>query len=144
MLSINFPKPDFRIRTENAKEQIFDTIRKRWVRLSPEEWVRQNFINYLIQVKNYPPSLISVEKEILLNEVKKRYDIVVYKNAQPWLIIECKEMNVQLDNNVLNQVLRYNSSIVAPYFIITNGKQNFGWKIENANIISIDVLPDWL
>ncbi|WP_082915144.1 type I restriction enzyme HsdR N-terminal domain-containing protein [Arachidicoccus ginsenosidimutans] len=143
MLSINFPKPDFKIKGNQGEEQIFDGIRKRWLRLTPEEWVRQNFIQYLIKEKKYPASLISVEKEIVLGEMKKRYDIVVYKDTQPWVIVECKEMNVQLNEKVLNQLLRYNATIVAPYLIITNGKQSFGWKIENGNFIEMDELPEW-
>lgn len=144
MLSIQFPQPDFRIRTVESKEQIFDRIRKRWVRLTNEEWVRQNFINYLIQVKKYPASIISIEKEIIFNELKKRYDIVVYKEAKPWLIVECKEMDVQLSNNVLNQLLHYNSILIAPFIAITNGKQSFAWSIVRSDFVELKDLPDWI
>ena len=143
MLQIQFPEPDFKIKLVDGREQIFDTIRKRWVRLTNEEWVRQNFIQYLVRNKNYPASLISIEKEIVLHEVKKRYDIAVYKNAIPWLLVECKEMNVPLTENVLHQLLRYNANMLAEYLVITNGKQTFGWKILNGNFVEIDVLPDW-
>jgi hypothetical protein len=143
MLSIQFSEPDFKVKLVDGKEQIFDRIRKRWVRLTNEEWVRQNFINYLIYIKKYPASLISVEKEIVLHEVKKRYDIVVYKNAIPWLLAECKEMNVPLTENVLHQLLRYNANVLAEYLVITNGKQTFGWKIGNGNFVEIDALPVW-
>ncbi|MDE1193337.1 MAG: type I restriction enzyme HsdR N-terminal domain-containing protein [Arachidicoccus sp.] len=143
MLSIQFPEPDFNIRTIDGKEHIFDNVRKRWVRLTNEEWVRQNFIRYLTDVKNYPASLISVEKEITLHELKKRYDIAVYKKSVPWLLVECKEMNVPITENVLDQLLRYNYNITATYLVITNGNQSFGWKIEKGNFIEINVLPDW-
>lgn len=143
MLSVQFPEPDFNVRTTDGKEQIFDTIRKRWVRLTNEEWVRQNFIQYLVRNKSYPASLISIEKEIVLHEVKKRYDIAVYKNASPWLLVECKEMNVPLTEKVLHQILRYNTHVLAHYLVITSGRQTFGWKIENRNFVEIDVLPDW-
>jgi len=143
MLSIHFPEPGFKIKTVEGKEQIFDPIRKRWVRLTNEEWVRQNFINYLIRIKNYPASLISIEKEIVLNEVRKRYDIAVYKNEKPWLLVECKEMNVPLTENVLHQLLRYNAHVLAAYLVVTNGKQSFGWNIRDRNFVEIDVLPEW-
>ena len=91
MLMINYPEPSFRVKTEKGKECIFDPHRRKWLILTPEEWVRQNFIQYLIQVMNYPASLIALEKEIWLGEMKKRFDILVYnKDHQPWMIVECK------------------------------------------------------
>ena len=77
MLSINYPEPDFRIKKEEGKEFIFDALRRKWLLLTPEEWVRQNFIQYLIKIKKYPSSLIAIEKEIQLGELKKRFDILV-------------------------------------------------------------------
>ena len=95
MIKIEYPAYEPKIKKEADKESIFDEVRKQWVVLTPEEWVRQNFLQYLIQVKKYPASLIAVEKEILLGDIKKRFDIVVYdKNHQPLMIIECKEMSV--------------------------------------------------
>ena len=143
MLSVHFPKPDFKIRTSEGKEQIFDPIRKRWVRLTNEEWVRQNFIQYLIKEKNYPAALISVEKEIVLGELKKRYDIAVYNCAKPWLLAECKEPDVPLSEKTLHQTLRYNANVQAAYLVITNGKQTFAWAIAGGNFIAIDELPLW-
>src|SRR5215510_128558 len=100
MLQITFPQHSFRIKEENNKHLIFDEVRRLWVTLTPEEWVRQNFLQYLISVKNYFPSLISVEKIIKVGELKKRYDIVVYKNNLPWMIIECKKVNVPINTAV--------------------------------------------
>ena len=76
---------------------IFDEYRKQWLHTYTEEWVRQNFLQYLVQVKRYPASLIAVEKEIYLGDLKKRFDIVVYKESKPWMIVECKEMKVPLN-----------------------------------------------
>ncbi|MGF7232941.1 type I restriction enzyme HsdR N-terminal domain-containing protein [Arachidicoccus sp.] len=143
MLSVNFPPPNFKIKKVEDKEQIWDPSRKKWVRLTPEEWVRQNFIQFLVEEKKYPASLISIEKTIRLGEMKKRYDIVVFKNALPWLIIECKEMNVPLSENVAQQILRYNSTMLAPYLIITNGREHFGWEINEGRGMSLTELPDW-
>ncbi len=124
------------------QELIFDGIRKKWVALTPEEWVRQNFLNYLIRVKKYPASLIAVEKEIKLGDLIKRFDIVVYnKNSKPWMIIECKEMNVPLDTSVLDQVLRYNITLQVPYLVITNGNYCRALSFEKHTMIEIDEMP---
>lgn len=142
MIKIEYPEYQPRIKKENDKEFIFDEVRKRWVALTPEEWVRQNFLQYLIQVKKYPASLIAVEREIRLGEMKKRFDIVVFdRNSTPWMIIECKEMNVPLDNEVLDQVLRYNQSLQVPYLIITNGSYCMAMKISNVEMNEITELP---
>lgn len=122
MLKIAFPPYQPKIKREQDKEFIFDEIRKRWVLLTPEEWVRQNFLQYLIHVKKIPASLIAVEKQIQLNELKKRFDIVVFDTkGLPWMIVECKAMEVPLDERVLHQILRYNASLQVQYLVITNG-----------------------
>lgn len=126
MIAISFPPPDFKITREGAKELIFDRYRKKYVVLTPEEWVRQNFLNYLVKVLQYPASLIGIEKEIFLGEMKKRYDIVIYNRAmQPWMLVECKEMNVPLSEHTMQQVIRYNMVIPATYLVITNGTYTF-------------------
>lgn len=129
MIKIEYPPYQPRIRKEDGKEFIFDGIRKKWVILTPEEWVRQNFLQYLLQVKYYPASLIAVEKEITLADTKKRFDIVVYSSThQPYMIVECKEMNVALDNSTLDQVLRYNINLQVEHLIITNGSYCFAFS----------------
>ena len=120
-----------------------DVIRKKWVRLTPEEWVRQNWIQYLIKTKNYPPSLLSVEKEIRLGELKKRCDVVVYKNDVPWMIVECKQPDVALSNSTLMQVLQYNMVNQCAYLIITNGSSSKGWQIQNGQAEEISEIPNW-
>ncbi len=121
MIKIIYPDKKPSIKSEKDKEVIFCIIRKRWYIITPEEWVRQNFLNYLIKVLNYPAALIAVEKKIEMGEVKKRFDIVVYKDAEAFLIVECKEMNVPLSESTLRQVLNYNSTIQAPFMVVTNG-----------------------
>lgn len=143
MIKIEYPPYQPKIKKEAGREMIFDEIRKRWVVLTPEEWVRQNFLQHLTSVKNYPASLIAVEKEIKLGELKKRFDIVVYdKSTKPWMIVECKEMNVSLDRSVLEQVLRYNLSLQVPYLVITNGSYCLAAVIRNNGLIEIDGLPE--
>mgnify|MGYP003519550589 CR=1 FL=1 len=139
---INYPEPAFRIKTENSRNLIFDSLRKKWVVLTPEEWVRQNFVQYLLQVKNYPASLIALEKEIKLGELKKRFDILVYDNKhQPWMMIECKAGEVKLDEKVLEQILRYNISVPVEYIVITNGAATYAWQRQTNNFELIDELP---
>jgi hypothetical protein len=143
MIKINYPKYQPKIKNENNKELIFDEVRKRWVILTPEEWVRQNFLQYLIHVKKYPAALIAVEKEIQLGELKKRFDIVVYDKASaPWMIIECKEMKVDLDKKVLDQILRYNITLQVPYLVITNGSHCMAFECVNNLLKELKELPD--
>ncbi len=143
MIKIDYPTHDFRIKEENGKEWIFDEMRKQWVRLTPEEWVRQNMLQYLIQVKKYPSSLIAIEKEITLGDLKKRFDILIYKASKPWMIIECKEMNVMLNDSVLRQALNYNISIQADFIVITNGTGNYGFALQNGKAETILEFPDF-
>lgn len=144
MIKIEYPAYDFKIKKENNAEYIFDSMRKQWLLLMPEEWVRQNFLRYIVQVKKYPSSLIAIEKEIYLGELKKRCDIVVYnRNALPWMIIECKEMNVTLNSKVLEQVLRYHITLPATYLVITNGSYCFGFEKREGKFYEIDELPGY-
>lgn len=139
---INYPEPEFRLKKENERELIFDSIRKRWVVLTPEEWVRQNFISYLIKSENYPSALIAVEKELMLGERKKRFDILLYDmQHQPWMMIECKSMDVQLNDEVLQQLLRYHISVPARYLLITNGNNCYGWEKSKNQLESISSFP---
>lgn len=129
------------IKTENGKELIFCIIRKRWFIITPEEWVRQNFVLYLIHSLQYPASLITVEKQLLLSELKKRFDIVIYKDSIPFMIVECKEMNVPLSETTISQVLNYNSCIQAPYIVVTNGSYCAGFIKKENRFVEIETLP---
>ena len=131
MIAVQYPEPKFKMKNENGRQYIFDSIRKVWLLLTEEEWVRQNFVNYLITQLKYPSAVIAIEKEISLNDLKKRFDILVYdKQHKPWMLIECKEPKVNLSEDVLQQVLRYNISVPAEYIVITNGNTTVGWKKE--------------
>ena len=144
MIQVEYPKFAHQIKSLDQKEQIFDPIRKIWVRLSPEEWVRQNFLQVLVQYQEVPASLIAIEKEIKWGETKKRFDILVYKDTKPWLIVECKEMNVPLSESVLQQVLHYNSKLETDYMIITNGNDTFGFDIRNDQPTVLYSLPNFV
>jgi len=145
MIIVQFPKPQFRIKNENDRRFIFDTIRKTWVQLTEEEWVRQNFVSYLVNALLYPKTLIAVEKEIRLYDLKKRFDILVYdKDYKPWMIVECKAPSVKLSEDVLQQALRYNISVPVDYIIITNGNSTAGWKKESEGLALLQELPRWM
>ncbi len=143
MPAIQFPPFRFKIQQQQGREYIFDEVRRKWVRLTPEEWVRQNVLQYLLQVMHYPAALLAIEKEIHLGELRKRCDVVVYKNAQPWMVIECKEMNVPLNESVLMQLLRYNTAFGCTYLVITNGSYTWSWEIKDGNATEIMELPAW-
>jgi len=143
MIKINYPSYPFKIETREDKEYIFDPLRKKWIRLTPEEWVRQNFLQYLIQVMQYPAALIAVEKEIQIGELKKRFDILVYKDDHPWLLIECKEMNVPISESVMQQLLRYQITVQADYLIVTNGNETRGIGKEKDQITVLNAIPSY-
>src|SRR2546423_12238109 len=129
MIPVNFPEPVFRFKKEDGAEFIFDIIRKQWLGLNEEEWVRQNFVQFLVQEMKYPVTLIALEKEIMLGELKKRFDILVYdKDHKPWMIVECKARAIHLSDSTLQQALRYNISVPVSFLIITNGHYTYGWE----------------
>ena len=144
MIKIEYPKHQFKIKKENNIELIFDAYRKRWMVLTPEEWVRQNILQYFTEIKKYPAKLIAVEKEVSLGELKKRCDVVVYdRNSLPWMIIECKEMNTKIDTKVLEQILRYHITLPAKYLVITNGSYCFGFEKRKGQFFEIDEMPEF-
>jgi len=143
MIKIEYPEPRFRTRSEGNKDYIFDEFRKRWIQISPEEWVRQNFLQWLVQIKKIPASLIAVEKEIRVGELRKRCDIVVYKSAVPWMIIECKESEVQLNEGVIKQILNYNIALRVSYLIITNGTETFAFELKEGKMVLLNEIPDF-
>lgn len=143
MISINYPKYPFKIQKEAGKDCIFDPLRKVWIVLTPEEWVRQNFIQYLIQVKQYPATLIAIEKTIQLGELKKRFDIVVYKEDKPWMLIECKEANVTISEKTLEQILQYQQIIEATFLVMTNGHNTYVAQIKTGKLHYLQSLPEY-
>jgi hypothetical protein len=131
---LNLPEYSFRIRKLNDKEQIFDEIRKRFVALTPEEWVRQNFIKYLVTEKQYPASLIAVEGALKLYKRRKRTDVVIYNNlGKPLLIVECKAPEVMINQEVFDQIVRYNMALDVKYLILTNGINHYSCVIDHKH-----------
>jgi len=142
MIKINFPSHPFKTKKENEREYIFDEVRRLWVRLSPEEWVRQNFLQYLTREKNYPSSLVAVEREMKLGELSKRFDILVFdQDAKPFMMVECKSMQVDLSERVLDQIVRYNLAIPVSILIVTNGTYTFGFRIGSGGAEALTEIP---
>ncbi len=145
MIKIYYPHYPFKIKEEEiGKEFIFDELRRQWIRLTPEEWVRQNFVQYLVQIKKYPASYIAVERKMKLGEMNKRFDLLVFDSAaRPWMMIECKAMNIALDKTVLWQVLHYNIAIPVKYLVVTNGEACYGYVKGVMDFEQIPVLPSY-
>ena len=139
-LPLKYPLFNTKLKKQKDQTCIFDEVRKKWLILSPEEWVRQHLIHFLINQKKYPASLISIEKEIILNSLKKRYDVVVYnKQLIPIIVIECKAPYIELDRSVVEQALRYNLIIKANYLMISNGVSDLTFNNLNQQVN----LPDY-
>lgn len=131
MQHLNFPTYSFRFKNSENKRLIFDDIRKKFVVLQPEEWVRQHCIQFLMQVKNYPKTLINVEKELSINTLKKRYDIVVFNtDGSIHLIVECKAPKISIDQTTFDQVARYNLELNASYLMVTNGINHYYCQMD--------------
>ncbi|HAF30996.1 MAG TPA: restriction endonuclease subunit R [Bacteroidales bacterium] len=146
MKSLNLPTYSFNIKLIEQRKYIFDFIRKKFVILTPEEWVRQNFLRFLVEEKKYPASLIAVEMEFKLNKLSKRSDAVVYnKQSKPFLIIEFKAPEVKIDQKVFDQIARYNMKLNVDYLIVSNGLDHFCCKInaENNDYLFLKDVPEF-
>ncbi|PCH78135.1 MAG: restriction endonuclease subunit R [Flavobacteriaceae bacterium] len=135
MQQLNLPPYKLKVKSSENKLLIFDIVRKKYIVLTPEEWVRQHYIHYLVQEKKYPISLIAVEKQLKVNTRTKRTDIVIYnRQGTPEIIVECKAPSIKISQHVFDQIARYNMELKAPYLIVTNGmfhyycRQNFEKK----------------
>lgn len=130
MIPLNLPNYTFKLKEENGKHYIFDEIRKKYLVLTPEEWVRQNFVKFLVDQKKTPSSLVVIEKGLKLNELSKRADLLVYKNSSPILMVECKAPTVKITQDTFDQISRYNLTFKVPYLIVTNGLAHYCCKID--------------
>jgi type I site-specific restriction endonuclease len=134
MEPLNLPTYLFRIKEDKGKKYIFDEIRRRYVLLTPEEWVRQHMVNFLVTEKSFPRQLISVEKGFHQNRNKQRYDLLVHnRQGEPLMIVECKAPGVEINQHVFDQAGRYNNKHKAVYMLITNGTKHYCCLINMAN-----------
>ena len=146
MQKLNFPAYTFRFKNSENKVAIFDVIRKKFIILTPEEWVRQHTVQFLLEEKKYPKSYINVEKLIKVNDTSKRYDIAVFKpNGELFLLIECKAPEVAISQNTFDQIARYNLKLKAEYLMVTNGLNHYFCQMdfENEKYVFLKELPNF-
>lgn len=135
MINLNLPSYSFKIKNKENKLYIFDIIRKKNIMLTPEEWVRQHFIHFLIEEKKYPKSLIAIEKQLIINDLVKRTDILIFdKNGLPNIIVECKSPSIKISQDTFDQIARYNLKLQAKYLIVTNGLQHYYCKMDHKKM----------
>ena len=126
MTPLNLPSQEFKIKKSDGKVWIFDGVRKKFVVLTPEEWVRQHFIHYLIEQQYYPKALFRIEGSLHYNQMQKRSDILIYdRKGKPWMLVECKSPSIKLTQKAFNQVAIYNMTIGAKYLAVTNGMVHY-------------------
>jgi hypothetical protein len=146
MQKLNFPVYSFRFKNSENKVSIFDEIRKKFILLTPEEWVRQHVVQFLLQDKKYPKSYINVEKLIKINDLSKRYDGVVFQpNGDIFLLIECKAPEVPISQQTFDQIARYNLVLKAKYLMVTNGLNHYFCQMdfENEKYVFLKELPEY-
>ncbi len=146
MHRLNLPDYPSKTRIVDGQQQIFDEVRKKYVALIPEEWVRQQFIGYLLNDRKYPKSLIAVEHPLTINGVNHRADIVVFKSdGKPLVVVECKAPEVSITQSVLQQISRYNILFKAPILILTNGLFHFCVQIdfESSTSRQLTAIPSY-
>ncbi|MEQ8623889.1 MAG: type I restriction enzyme HsdR N-terminal domain-containing protein [Vicingaceae bacterium] len=144
MKKLNLPAYEFKLKQEGKKTKIFDALRKKELVLTPEEWVRQHVVHFLIEERNFPKGLIALEKSLKLNGLTKRTDILIYgKNGKPLFMVECKAPEIKITQKVFDQISRYNISLNLPYLMVTNGLEHFCAKIDfiDRNVSFLKEIP---
>ena len=143
---LNLPNAALKTKLVEGTTQVFDAVRKKYLILTPEEWVRQHFIHYLNKEKNYPFGLMGVEKMVKYNSLKTRADIVLYTaDGKPNVIVECKAPNVEITQDAFNQIAKYNYKLRVKYLVVTNGLQHFCCEMdyENNKITFLEEIPEY-
>lgn len=144
MKQLNLPQYTFKIIVHEGSEMILDPVRRKYVRLTPEEWVRQNFIQYLVNEGKYPLGLMGVEVMFMLNKMRRRIDILVHdRSGKPVMMVECKEPELRIDEKVFDQIVCYNMVLQVPYIIVTNGIVHYACKLdtEKPGYDYLNVIP---
>ncbi|HZK96245.1 MAG TPA: type I restriction enzyme HsdR N-terminal domain-containing protein [Prolixibacteraceae bacterium] len=144
---LNLPQYSFRIKDKLDKKLIFDGFRRRWVALTPEEWVRQNFVRFLTEEKHYPASLVAIERSLRMNQRDFRTDIVLFsKSGNPLIVVECKAPEVKISQQVFDQIARYNLDLRVSYLIVTNGLNHYCCRFDQSELTYtfLPEIPDYL
>jgi len=143
---LNLPSYEFRFKKEDGQDRIFDEVRKKYVALTPEEWVRQNIVRFMIVEKSVPAGLIILEKQLVMNTMTRRPDVLIHdKYGKPVMIIECKAPDIKIAQNTFDQIARYNSVVRVPYLMVTNGLKHYCCMMdyENNNYIFLKDIPSY-
>jgi type I site-specific restriction endonuclease len=146
MQQLNLPLAELKTRTLNGKTEVFDHVRRSYVTLTPEEWVRQHFIHYLIADRLVTEGLIAVEKQIKVNRLSKRCDIVVhFPNGKPVMVVECKAPHIRITKDTFNQAIRYNLALNIRYIVLTNGMNHFCFELdyEKQSYVQMNFIPSY-
>ncbi|MDR2909769.1 MAG: type I restriction enzyme HsdR N-terminal domain-containing protein [Bacteroidales bacterium] len=147
MQRLNLPECPLKIKNKNGKFMVFDVIRKKFVVLTPEEWVRQHFIHFLVREKRYPQALVAVEKQLIENSQFRRFDLLAYnRKGEPLLIAEFKAPGVNITQKTFDQVVRYNMSLKVRYIVVSNGLQHFACEIfyEKNSFTFLKEIPEFI
>jgi len=147
MLPLKLPAYAYKIKLSAGNYLIFDSIRRKYVNLTPEEWVRQHFINYLVAHLHYPKSLVAVERGTVYNQLAKRTDVCVYApDGQPLLLVECKAAQVPITAATVKQASIYNQTLKAKYVVLTNGLEHYCWEVDftKSQFLPLSQVPDYL
>jgi type I site-specific restriction endonuclease len=147
MQQLNFPIYNFRFKNSENKVSIFDEIRKKFIILTPEEWVRQHVVRFLLEEKKYPKSLINVEKVLIVNGLRKRYDVVVFNpDGSIFVLVECKAPEIKTAQATFDQIARYNLALKAQFLMVTNGHNHYFCQMdfENEKYAFLKELPDYV
>ena len=145
-MDLNLPLYSFRFREQTGKKQIFDGFRRKWVMLTPEEWVRQNFARYLTEVKHFPSSLVALERSLRINQHDFRTDVVLFsKSGNPLVVVECKAPEVKITQQVFDQIARYNLELRVSYLIVTNGLAHYCCRFDQdqQTYTFLQEIPDY-
>jgi hypothetical protein len=144
MVQLNLPSFEYKVTKIGGKPHIYDIIRRKYLVITPEEWVRQHVLHWLINHHHYPKSLIRTESGLQYNQLTKRTDILVYDRAGgTFLLVECKASHIQLTDSVLEQAIRYNAILQAPYLLISNGLEHFLFEINQGQAIALEEIPTY-
>jgi hypothetical protein len=145
MVQLNLPPFEYKVTKIGEKPHIFDIIRRKYLLITPEEWVRQHVLHWLINHHRYPKSLIRTESGLQYNQLAKRTDILVYdREGKTFMLAECKAAHIPLTETVLEQAIRYNAILQAPYLLISNGLEHFLFKIQQGEVIRLEEIPAYL
>lgn len=146
MQKLNLPNYNFRLKSSEKHTFIFDEFRKKNIVLTPEEWVRQHFVKYLVEEKKYPVSLIAIEKQLTINNLKKRTDILIFgTDGLPNIIVECKAPHIKINQDTFDQIARYNLKLNANFLIVTNGLEHYYCQLDlkNESYIFLKDIPNY-